>query len=135
MSDSIFRLNPPINNIQLNNLFSCAQNTHVTTDFEALLHHSLFYICAYSNNIVIGFVKVVWDGGEHGFLLDTTVQSNYQRQGIGLALVQKAIEYLREKGLKWLHVDYEPHLHEFYTRCRFLHTKAGLLDLKYCLPF
>ena len=129
MSDSIFRLNPPINNIQLNNLFSSAWETHVTTDFETILNHSLFYICAYSNENLIGFVKVAWDGSEHGFLLDTTVHSNYQRQGIGMALVQKAIKISHEKGLKWLHVDYEPHLHIFYTKCGFIHTEAGLIEL------
>ena len=29
----------------------------------------------------------------------------------------------------WLHVDYEPHLLDFYRRCGFRHTEAGLMHL------
>ncbi|KAB2862019.1 MAG: GNAT family N-acetyltransferase, partial [Anaerolineae bacterium] len=33
-------------------------------------------------------------------------------------------------GIEWIHVDYEPHLHEFYTQCGFTPTFAGLVNLK-----
>lgn len=49
---------------------------------------------------LIGYVTVAWDGGKHGFLLDTTVHKNFQHQGIGTKLVKKAIKSSQEFGLQ-----------------------------------
>jgi hypothetical protein len=41
-----------------------------------------------------------------------------------------ATEHARTAGCEWLHVDFEPHLTEFYMdRCGFRPTSAGLLRL------
>jgi GNAT superfamily N-acetyltransferase len=77
----------------------------------------------------MGFVNVAWDGGIHTFLLDTTVHPNYQRQGIGVHLVQEAAATAKAKGIHWLHVDYEAHLESFYRQCGFHPTLAGLMRL------
>jgi hypothetical protein len=31
--------------------------------------------------------------------------------------------------VEWLHVDFEPHLDEFYHKCGFKETRAGLIRL------
>jgi hypothetical protein len=46
-----------------------------------------------------------------------------------VALVRVAADHARERGIHWLHVDYEPHLAGFYQRCGFSHTEAGLMLL------
>ncbi|HUX49921.1 MAG TPA: GNAT family N-acetyltransferase, partial [Spirochaetia bacterium] len=51
------------------------------------------------------------------------------RRGIGRELVERATAAVRERGLQWLHVDYEPHLEPFYARCGFRSTAAGLIRL------
>lgn len=73
--------------------------------------------------------NVAWDGGVHAFLLDTTVHPDVQRRGLGTQLVQAAAAECFARGLHWLHVDYEPHLDDFYRGCGFVHTHAGLLRL------
>jgi GNAT superfamily N-acetyltransferase len=78
---------------------------------------------------LVGFVNVAWDGGVHAFLLDTTVHPEFRRQGIGVSLVRCAADEARELGAEWLHVDYEPRYAEFYRRCGFRPTQAGLLKL------
>jgi GNAT superfamily N-acetyltransferase len=72
---------------------------------------------------------VCWDGGVHAILLDTVVDPNAQRRGIGSALVRRAVEEARAAGCEWLHVDYEPHLASFYEGCGFQSTQAGLIRL------
>jgi GNAT superfamily N-acetyltransferase len=105
-----------------------------TCTFSKRLKHSLLYICAFDNHSLIGFVNVAWDGGIHGFILDTTVHANYQREGIGINLIRQAALAAKARGIEWLHVDYEPHLTNFYKRCGFFPTEAGLLDLtRYCI--
>ncbi len=130
MAEIVFQVSPSVDNDVLNALFATAWANHVATDFQPMLKHSLLYVCAYHAEQLVGFVKVAWDGGIHGFILDTTVHRNFQHQGIGVQLVQTATAAAREQGIDWLHVDYEPHLHAFYEKCGFVPTLAGLINLR-----
>jgi GNAT superfamily N-acetyltransferase len=97
---------------------------------ERLRRHSVTWVGAFADGDLVAFVHVVWDGGVHGFLLDTMVHPSYQRQGLGVAVVGAATAQARSAGCEWLHVDYEPHLEEFYRDgCGFHGTTAGLLRL------
>lgn len=91
---------------------------------------ALAHICAYDGERLVGFVKLIWDGGVHAFLLDTTVHAEYQRRGIGRRLVERALEVAKERGLEWVQVDYEAYLETFYQSCGFRPTLAGLVNLK-----
>jgi ribosomal protein S18 acetylase RimI-like enzyme len=96
-----------------------------------LARHALTWIGAFSHDQLIGFVQVCWDGGAHAFLLDTAVHPAHGRQGIGRRLVLTAAKEAKAAGCQWLHVDYEPHLCEFYLgACGFVPTEAGLLKLR-----
>jgi GNAT superfamily N-acetyltransferase len=94
-----------------------------------VLPRSLAHLGAYENDRLVGFVNVAWDGGVHAFLLDTGVDAQFQRRGIATALVRRAAEVARDRGAEWLHVDFEPHLEEFYRACGFRPTAAGLIAL------
>jgi GNAT superfamily N-acetyltransferase len=123
-------MSPPVTSAQLNALFADAwPGSHVGRDYSAVLSRSLGYVCAYINDELVGFVNVAWDGGAHAFLLDTTVRSDMQRQGIGTQLVRRAVQLARAGGAEWLHVDYEPRLADFYQACGFAETDAGLIRL------
>lgn len=125
-----YRVNPTVSNDDLNALFAAAWQNHQAADFAPIHAHSLCYVCAYDGARLVGYVNLAWDGGIHGFILDTTVHLEAQRRGIGTGLVQAAAEAARERGVEWLHVDFEPHLLLFYRGCGFQHTEAGLMNLK-----
>ena len=125
-----YRLNPALTNDRLNALFAAAWAGHRSKDFSPVLSRSLCYLCALDGDALVGFVHVAWDGGVHGFLLDTTVAPAWQRQGIGRELVTRAIAAVSAQGIEWLHVDYEPHLAAFYQGCGFRPTPAGLVKLR-----
>ena len=128
--DSIrYELSPRPDELALNRLFARAWPHHEERDFARLLEHSLVYVCAYSSDSLVGFANVVGDGGVHAFLLDPTVDPDFQRQGIGRELIRHAAEASRERGAEWLHVDYEPHLDGFYKGAGFRSTPAGLMNL------
>ena len=83
------------------------------------------------DGVLVGFVNVAWDGGDHSFLLDT------KTAGVGSAVVSalKSCGGLRVMhqvaGCEWLHVDFEPHLASFYLdACGFRRTDAGLIHLR-----
>lgn len=128
MSEVIYKVNPLVDNADLNALFAAVWDNHRETDFAPTLAHCLAYVCAYHDSQLIGFVKLAWDGGDHAFLLDTTVHPAMQRRGIGQQLVVTAVQVAREQGIEWIHVDYEPHLDGFYQGCGFRPTLAGLIN-------
>jgi GNAT superfamily N-acetyltransferase len=123
------RVSPPLDDAALNALFAAAWPGHVPRAFDTLLRHSLAWVAAFAGERLVGFVNLAWDGDRHAFILDTTVHPVWQRRGVGRALVQAAAQVARERGIEWLHVDYEPHLHPFYRSCGFRDTAAGLLRL------
>ena len=83
------------------------------------------------DGLLVGFVNVAWDGGDHAFLLDPKTRGLFQRRGIGTRLVRRAAEQARTAGCEWLHVDFEIHLRAFYYEaCGFTPTNAGLIDLR-----
>lgn len=104
---------------------------HVLSPWKARLErHSRSWVGAFIDDRLVGFVHAVWDGGRHAFLLDTMVAPDLQHQRIGTGLVAALIGDLRELGIEWLHVDYEPHLDSFYRdTCEFGTADAGLLRL------
>jgi ribosomal protein S18 acetylase RimI-like enzyme len=126
----VYRINPSLTNEALNELFASAWDGHAWVDFGPQLELSLLYVAAFADARLIGFVKVVWDGGVHAFLLDTSVHRDFQRRGIGRELVTHAIAASKERGCHWMHVDFEPHLEPFYADCGFQPTLAGLVNLR-----
>ncbi|MBI3659172.1 GNAT family N-acetyltransferase [Candidatus Acetothermia bacterium] len=125
-----YRINPPLANEDLNELFSVSWLGHTQHDFHPILSRSLAYVCACHKNRLIGFVNLAWDGGVHAFILDTTVHPDFRRRGIGQQLVKRAVEIARERKIEWVHVDFEPRLREFYQRCGFRYTEGGLIHLR-----
>jgi len=100
-----------------------------------LNRYSLSWVTASVEGRLVGFVNACWDGGLHAFLLDTVVDPDYQRRGIGRLLVTALITEVEAAGCAWLHVDYEPHLQSFYRdSCGFGATEAGLLRLSQLEP-
>lgn len=120
---------PTLTNNQLNELFAAAWPDHTNRDFQPILSRSLAYIASFEQSQLIGFVNIAWDGGVHGFILDTTVHRDYQRQGIGQMLLDEARRVALKHNLEWLHVDFEPEYESFYRKAGYVPTAAGLLRL------
>jgi ribosomal protein S18 acetylase RimI-like enzyme len=100
--------------------------------WDRIRPHSFGWVTARTEDgLLVGFVNVVSDGGDHVFLLDTKTRGAFQRQGIATRVVALAVEHARDGGHEWLHVDFGPHLHAFYLDvCGFEPTDAGLIKLK-----
>jgi GNAT superfamily N-acetyltransferase len=130
MPDVVFAVRAPLTDAQLNMLFAAAWPDHVDRSFGPVLKRSLTWVVAWRGDQLVAFVNVATDGAAHAFIVDTTVHPLVQRQGVGRCLVAVAIEHARAGGAEWLHVDYEPHLDEFYRGCGFRPTAAGVLRLR-----
>ncbi|AGA28275.1 GNAT family N-acetyltransferase [Singulisphaera acidiphila] len=92
---------------------------------------SLGWVCMRVSGDLAGFVNVAWDGGVHAFLLDTMITSALRRCGFATSLVEEAVKHAKASGCEWLHVDFDPHLRDFYFgACKFQPTDAGLIRLR-----
>jgi ribosomal protein S18 acetylase RimI-like enzyme len=99
--------------------------------WDRIRPHSLGWVTARSGDgLLVGFVNVAWDGGDHAFLLDTKTRGDRQHRGVGTAVVHHAAHHARAAGCEWLHVDFRPELAAFYfAACGFKPTAAGLIHL------
>ena len=129
MTEITLQIDPHPRQAELEALWQVAWGTSGAADFSAILARSLVHLGAYEGNHLIGFVNVATDGGVHAFLLDPTVHPDHRRGGLGRRLVIEAARLAAERGAEWLHVDYEPRLAEFYRKCGFARTEAGLMRL------
>ncbi len=93
--------------------------------------HSLGWVTARDGDgVLLGFVNVAWDGGDHAFLIDTKVRPDQQRRGIGTELVRIAARHAKEAGCEWMEADFDEGLVPFYyDACGFVPRYAGLLHL------
>lgn len=96
-----------VNDAHLSDLHALAfgrDGSQVTPWAERLERHSLTWIGAFADENLVGFVHACWDGSAHAFLLDTIVDPEQQRRGIGRHLVQTLVNEVRAAGCEWLHV-------------------------------
>ncbi|WAC66617.1 GNAT family N-acetyltransferase [Agrococcus sp. SL85] len=101
----------------------------VTPMAARLERHDASWATAHDGDELVGFVRAVWDGGQHAFVLDTVVAPRLQGQGLGTMLLGALVQDCRARGIRWLHVDFEPRLASFYRGAGFAPTRAGLIDL------
>ena len=99
--------------------------------WDRIRGHSLGWVTARdADAVLVGFVNVATDGGDHAFLIDTKTRGSCQRRGIGTRSVQLAAKQAKAAGCEWLHVDFDPELAAFYfDACGFSLAQAGLIHL------
>jgi GNAT superfamily N-acetyltransferase len=124
-----YKLSPNVSDSELNELFLASWPDHRVVSFQSVLRSSMAYVCAYEGLELVGYVNAAWDGRAHAFILDTTVHPHKRRRGIGQELVVRALEQARKHGVSWVHVDFEPSLREFYKRCGFRSSEAGVIKV------
>jgi len=127
-SGIVLIISPILASEEIADLFRSAWGSEAPNSPPAL-ERCLASIGAYDAGRLVGFVKLAWDGGDHAFVLDTTVHPEHQRRGIGRLLVRRAAGVAERNGVEWLHVDYVPDLEGFYAACGFRPTPAGLIRL------
>ena len=84
--------------------------------WDQIRPHSFGWVTARSaDGLLIGFVNLVTDGGDHAFVIDTKTRGGFQRRGIATEVVRFATEHAQAAGCEWLHVDFDDGLAAFYV--------------------
>lgn len=126
-----FELTSELSSLELKSLWSRVYPDDISHDFATELSApNVTAIAARAGGKIVGFAKIVLDGGLHGFLLDPVVDPHFRRQGIGRKMVLELILKARTLGVRYVHVDYTEQLEPFYRSVGFQPTAAGLFDLR-----
>jgi GNAT superfamily N-acetyltransferase len=78
---------------------------------------------------LVAWCAILSDGVRHAVLIDVIVHPALQRQGVGLALVARAIEHIQAHNITLVHVDFIPEHTTFYQRCGFQTGLGGIIEL------
>ena len=125
----VLRWRGPLSDAEMVDLVASYGGAPVPGWWDTIRPHSWVTARA-GDDVVVGFVNVLTDGGDHAFLIDTKTRGTHQRRGIATRVVAFAAEHAREAGCEWLHVDFDDDLRPFYFEaCGFTPTNAGLKQL------
>ncbi|MBD5138307.1 MAG: GNAT family N-acetyltransferase [Ruminococcus sp.] len=89
---------------------------------------SYYHIAVYEDDKLIGYIDSVSNGVTDAYIQDLMVCPDYQGKGIGTALMDKMIEYLKEKRIYMISVVYEKGLKPFYERFGFYNMLCGQME-------
>jgi GNAT superfamily N-acetyltransferase len=130
-----FQFRGQFENREINRLHAEAFATRLYEDDEwnwqeLVARFSLGWVVARSDQNLVGFVNILWDGLVHAWIQDTMVAAGARGHGVGTQLVAIARDACRDAGCEWLHVDFDEDLGKFYIdSCGFTPTSAGLIQL------
>ena len=102
-----------------------------TDDLPALknaLQGSLYLLCVYEENELVGLLRAVGDGVSILYIQDILVLSSYRRQGIGSALMAHTLKKYASVRQKVLSTDDTPAVRAFYKALGFVpYQETGLV--------
>ena len=117
------------NEQEILNLYSSVGWTAYTDDpmsLKAGFQNSLLTLGAYEGGTLQGVIRTVGDGQTIVYIQDILVLPEYQRRGIGTALVQAVLERFRDVTQIMLTTDNTPKTIAFYESLGFVQlTKMG----------
>jgi GNAT superfamily N-acetyltransferase len=120
----------PVIDAEIGELRSAVKWDHDAGTYDRVLKGVHTYFVARDKEKLIGFVSVISDGAADAFLVDLMVHPDYQKQGLGKELVQRAIKYSKSIGVQCIHVTFNRTEEEFYRNCGFHIFGGGIIDFK-----
>ena len=96
--------------------------------YDRILLNSYAHFTVHVGGRLVGFLNVISDGIGNAFLVDLMVATDFQKQGLGSALVQNAIADLTADGVRCIQVTFNPELEGFYRKCGFHIFLGGIID-------
>jgi len=87
-------------------------------------HHSLCILGAYESDVLVGLIRAVGDGASILFIQDIIVHPDYQRKGIGTALLKEMMQRYANVYQMELLTDNTEKTVAFYTSLGFVPAEA-----------
>jgi GNAT superfamily N-acetyltransferase len=89
---------------------------------------SYYHIACYEENKLVGYIDTVSNGLTDAYIQDLMVHPDYQGKGIGTALMNRVLQYLKDNRIYMISVVFEAKLLPFYSRFSFVDMRCGQMQ-------
>jgi spermidine synthase len=86
---------------------------------DTLVRQSFCFVGAFAGGEMIGMGRAVSDGVSDAYIQDVVVMEKFRGRGIGAAIIQKIVEFLRARRIGWIGLVAQPGTQPFYRRLGF----------------
>jgi N-acetylglutamate synthase-like GNAT family acetyltransferase len=98
---------------------------------KIMLDNSIFITIRNLDNKLIASLRLVSDKSYTYYLTDVMVTPEYQKQGLGSILINKAIDYCKKNGFMKIFLATPPNNEEYYKKFGFKETMCKHLEIKF----
>jgi ribosomal protein S18 acetylase RimI-like enzyme len=94
MRDMLYREGPPVDPAQLGALFLAVgfDRDRDAATLTAMVENARWVVSAWDGERLVGFARALSDGVSNAYVSTVAVHPDYQRRGIGRALMQRLLE-------------------------------------------
>ena len=124
----IYKYNEPVSAKALSDLREAVGWNRMEKEYENPLMTSYYHIAVYEKEELIGYIDSVSNGVTDAYIQDLMVHPDYQGKGVGTDLMNKMIQYLKEKRIYIISVVFEERLKPFYDKFGFYNMLCGQME-------
>ena len=125
-----YKINCKVDPKQIANLRNSVSWNGMLESYKKSIPKSYLYICCFEGSDLVGFLDVVSNGVTDAYIQDVIVEPNFQGQGIGTQLINKALEQLKQDNIFAISVLFEDRLIDFYQKFGFKMMRAGQIETR-----
>lgn len=101
-------------------------------EYKNPLLTSYYHIAVYESDMLIAYIDCISNGVTDAYIQDLIVHPSYQGNGIGTDLMNKMIDYLKEKHIYMISVIFDEFLLPFYKKFGFNNMLCGQMQTYDC---
>lgn len=124
----IYKFNEKVSVKALADLRESVGWNRMEREYNDPLITSYYHIAVYEDEKLIGYIDSVSNGVTDAYIQDLMVSPDHQGKGIGTKLLNRMIEYLKEKHIYMISVVYDECLKPFYERFGFNNMLCGQME-------
>ena len=124
--------NKPVSVKALADLRESVGWNRMESEYKNPLLTSYYHIAVYEKEALIGYIDCVSNGVTDAYIQDLMVRPDYQGRGIGTDLMEKMIDYLKNKHIYMISVVFDESLKAFYKKFGFYNMLCGQLETYDC---
>lgn len=124
----IYKYNEPVSAKALSDLREAVGWNRMEKEYANPLLISYYHIAVYEKEELVGYIDCVSNGVTDAYIQDLMVHPDYQGKGVGTDLMNKMIQYLKEKRIYIISVVFEERLKPFYDKFGFYNMLCGQME-------
>jgi predicted GNAT family N-acyltransferase len=100
---------------------------------EKGLKNSLYSLCLFDNDVIIGICRLVGDGALKVYIEELIIHPDYQKKGLGSELMKKIMDYINKNYKKGCKIGLFANrgLEKYYNKFGFIKREDDMPGMEY----